>query len=86
MTYSVIDKLFICYTITTYCNKSCFYCLNSINSNKKTFTSTKPDSSKKYYKLILDKLDSLDIPLCLDITGGEPLCYIDIIYLLNYCK
>jgi len=78
----IYKKLFICYTITNYCNRNCFYCIN------KTFQSNKVDNNKinsKLWKLILDKLDTLNTPLCLDITGGEPLCHINILDILKYC-
>ena len=71
------SKLSVFYSICSTCNRRCSYCMNKIDK----YSYKKQDT---YYKLILDKIDSINKPIHLDITGGEPTTYNKFSNLITY--
>lgn len=66
----------VCYTITTQCNRNCFYCMTRINQK----------DSKPLYKVIIEKLASLNKEIWFYISGGEPTLSKNLIDCLLYAK
>lgn len=62
------------------CNYDCSYCPASIHDN------SSPHTDIKVLKATVDKLMTLDKPIRLSFTGGEPCIHPKFRELINYCK
>lgn len=62
------------------CNYDCSYCPSSIHDN------TSPHSDIEILKATVDKLQSLNKPIRLSFTGGEPTVHPKFDELVRYCK